>query len=1681
MLQRAGILLFLLLALPSALADTCEIVNASKTLTSDINATGTCFTINADNVVLDGAGYTVTGDGSGTGVLLSPTSNLTVRNFGNISQFSRAVDTGSSSNVSIYNNTLQANASFQPAVYLGGGDNISVVGNTITASGQAYGVSLPGGRDVRVLQNRIDLANTSSSAAVYVSGVLSFEVADNNISTDGSGTHGLVVWGASHGIVRDNIIETFKAGSHAVNLTRSGDIQNLSFSNNVLRTHASGSYPLILRGVVNSTFSGDTLNGTGYSLAVDTETTASTGNRFDGIIFGEGIPAADFTSHDLSDVVVALNRYPPVDPAGKRNLSIFFNVSSTSGTNPYIDFNSSYTNANITGLLPESIRFHYYNFGLGLWVVLATSTVDVAGNRVRSGNFTPSGTYGVFGVINESVPPAWSNPANFTTAYGPQNVTSFNITWTDNGTVEVVLIEVNYTSPLNHTASSLGSGLYNLTLAGLPAGTHQWRSHANDSVGNRNTTQWFTFTIPQAAPTLNLTLNGTAGNVTIEANTSIWLNGSVVAGDTSSTTLSLYINGTFILSSSPTIAYLSNLSDFASYGAYNITLMYAQTANYSNYNITWIVNVVDRRAPGWSNPRNVTPATFNATAQLRFNITWSDDVNVSTVLIEVNRSGASQNYTAYSLFGAYNLTLADFPAGTHSWRSFASDSSGNWNRTSSFPFIIAQTNPILNLTLNGTAGNVTIEEDVSIKLNGTILTGDGVGGNNNNLVLTRDGVVLSLGNNIDGSVANLTLFADPGTFNITLYYNSTQNYTANSTTYFVTVSDTTPPAWSAVMNSTPAVYSPSGGVLFNLTWADNGGVSHVMIEVNQSGTAVNYSVPNSTADGTYNMTLFGLAAGTHRWRSHANDTTNYQNSTGWYPFSMAKATPSLNLTLNGTNLNLTGGSSIGEYDAIWLNGTVLTGDPISLELYKNGTLIANSSTLANFTNFTAAGLYNLTLTYRGSQNYTNSRVTYWVQVNDTLPPMVQSHSPTGTITSSSTTLTADTNEYAECRYSTSSGTSYESMGSTMAGNTTSHSVSLSSLTTGTYHYYIRCNSTGGQVSTTDYDATFAVSIQQQSGGGGGGGIYLISQTGEQTEVSPEELEALLEGSYTVPVDDTGLASILVERDDLTVMKLEFHVDVPLESVEVEISVHDAFPASPGVPRPEEPAPNGTTVVKYLSITVTNVSDTSDATISFKLTHDELGSGAAEDVQLHRYTNGSWEGLDTRVTQETGTEVWYEAQSGGFSVFAIAMRAPQAIAEPTPTGEVTAPPVTGPIGEGEAVQPGRGVMVIPSFIRDILPLFMTFVVISFIGVIGLVYFGYVRQQLIVKKVQDRKAQSIYAMPEVQTLPQSKFAYIGLIADTDVQTHLDHTQLNQHALIAGGTGSGKTVAGMVIVEELAQKGIPVVVFDPLGQWSGFVKRNDDAAMLGKYQRFSLSGPRAFDAEVIDASLVPGVNLIHYLQKGLTVLKLDKLSPGEMDEFIDEHLEQVYRANLEESGSLRALVVLDEVHRLLPRYGGKIAYLKLEQAVREFRKWGIGVLMMSQVHTDFKGAIRGNIGTLIQMRTRYEGDIHRVRERHGPKFSRLVPKLGTGIGMVECADYNKGQPYFVEFRPLLHSPRRLPQKELAKVVQRAKPVLSTEAKYLVSHVEQMRKSGRSEKDIRAELRRIHVTPAKMRRLLR
>jgi len=338
---------------------------------------------------------------------------------------------------------------------------------------------------------------------------------------------------------------------------------------------------------------------------------------------------------------------------------------------------------------------------------------------------------------------------------------------------------------------------------------------------------------------------------------------------------------------------------------------------------------------------------------------------------------------------------------------------------------------------------------------------------------------------------------------------------------------------------------------------------------------------------------------------------------------------------------------------------------------------------------------------------------------------------------------------------------------------------------------------------------------------------------------------------------------------------------------------------------------------------------------------------------------------------------------------------------------------------------------PFFLRSIfgIPVWIFFV-IFLLGVIVAGGFSYVRYLTYQKKRFKIKV-------DMQKLPRASehAGFVGKVAETGVRAFIDLNKLTMHTLVAGSTGSGKTIAAQSIIEEALVHNKSVIVFDPTAQWTGFLRKCVDKGMLKRYKYFNM---KAKDARAFNGSIktihdpYELINLKKYMNRPgeITVFNVSNLTPKEIDVVVASTIEQVFKSQPEESRTLKTLIVYDEVHRLLPKFGGSgQGFVQLERGAREFRKWGIGLVLISQVLSDFIGEIKANIGTEAQMGTRYEGDLERVSMKYGEDILKSVVKEPIGTGMVVNAEYNSGRPYFIAFRPILHTVKRLTRAELVK----------------------------------------------------
>jgi hypothetical protein len=159
--------------------------------------------------------------------------------------------------------------------------------------------------------------------------------------------------------------------------------------------------------------------------------------------------------------------------------------------------------------------------------------------------------------------------------------------------------------------------------------------------------------------------------------------------------------------------------------------------------------------------------------------------------------------------------------------------------------------------------------------------------------------------------------------------------------------------------------------------------------------------------------------------------------------------------------------------------------------------------------------------------------------SDTTPPICSSGSPTGTLSSGTTsaTLSLSTNETATCKYSTTAGTVYSSIANTFTStNSTNHSTTITGLTDdNSYTYYIRCVDTSDNSNAEDYTISFSVvSTSGDNPGGGGGGTTPTPDTTSPSKVtnftaSAGDQEIVL--TWKNPMDSDFVKTKILRKED----------------------------------------------------------------------------------------------------------------------------------------------------------------------------------------------------------------------------------------------------------------------------------------------------------------------------------------------------------------------------------------------------------------------------------------------------------------------------------------------------------------------------------------------------------------------
>src|SRR2546429_683552 len=279
---------------------------------------------------------------------------------------------------------------------------------------------------------------------------------------------------------------------------------------------------------------------------------------------------------------------------------------------------------------------------------------------------------------------------------------------------------------------------------------------------------------------------------------------------------------------------------------------------------------------------------------------------------------------------------------------------------------------------------------------------------------------------------------------------------------------------------------------------------------------------------------------------------------------------------------------------------------------------------------------------------------------------------------------------------------------------------------------------------------------------------------------------------------------------------------------------------------------------------------------------------------------------------------------------------------------------------------------------------------------------------------------------------------LIAKDNEEIYLLPKMANRHGLIAGATGTGKSVTLRVMAEAFSKLGIPVFMGDVKGDLAGICQAGGDNAksLTTQYGNVSAASVGAIQRRLLEIEQQggdkffgePALDMDDMMQTGdqgygyINILAADKLmqSPKLYATFLLWMLSELFE-ELPEVGDPpkpKLVFFFDEAH-LLFNDAPKALMDKIEQVVRLIRSKGVGVYFVTQNPIDVPDKVLAQLGNRVQhaLRAFTPRDQRAVAAaaqtfRPNPKLdtAEVITQLGKGEALVSFLEGN-GTPAMVE----------------------------------------------------------------------
>ena len=604
-----------------------------------------------------------------------------------------------------------------------------------------------------------------------------------------------------------------------------------------------------------------------------------------------------------------------------------------------------------------------------------------------------------------------------------------NITATDTPSgVDTVYAEVwNTTHWLNYTMTDTGTScgggednVYGVEIQGTAQGIWNYsKAHANDTLNNWGSHDFTDLTINVTAPsdTAYPQFSNFQEN---PINDSDYLFGQTYQFNSTV----IYTNGTVSLNFDGTNYSASNISDefYAS-----ITSLSAGTYNYywwgygngtlNNYNSS------DTRVYVVQQETSSCGVLFNESSGITYGTIFKVWTNCTTGFVLYRNSSVIANNSPQNLAAsAYNFTVIRNDTANYSnyydEQTFVVDKFTTSLSLNAIPSW-SETYPIqTNITGSGCPSQITCtlyrdEVNVTSENSQNVTLGAGTYNYTYNTTGNENYTSDSISNNLTISQATpvLTKYLNSVDDNLSIIYPTQVNASASTTAGTVNIyRNSTQVTGENNQDVSLAVsyYEYEFNITGNQNYTDLSSV-YLYAQINKSADSchVNFNETSPiTYPGTFKVwgncttsaTLYrnssaiennseqNLAASAYNFTVIRNDTVNYSNYYDEETFVVNQGIGEIATHIDETR----GDKSVLFNTERFLNATLINGQAgENITLYYNGTLIEQGpSPLSNLTNFSVEGVWNVTGIYAGNENYTSNIETWWVTVSTDSAPTV---------------------------------------------------------------------------------------------------------------------------------------------------------------------------------------------------------------------------------------------------------------------------------------------------------------------------------------------------------------------------------------------------------------------------------------------------------------------------------------------------------------------------------------------------------------------------------------------------------------------------------------------------------------------------------------------------------------------